>query len=370
MTLVVFFSRGVSLETWHRAGTLDRELALFRGLLAPGDRAAFVTYGAIDDGRHVRGWSEVDVLPNTWGLPGNLYSLAAPLLHWRALRAASLFRTNQLNGAWTAVIARALHRRPLILRCGFLWADNVARTTASRWRRRVTAALERFCLRRADRVIVASPVHRDEVISRYGIEAARITVVPNYVDTAAFRPSPQIEREAGHVLFVGRLEPEKNVQALIDAVALVQGTRLTVVGEGAERAPLEAHARRSGAPVTFLGRVAHGELPRLMAGANLLALPSFFEGVPKVIVEAMACGLPVLGTRVPGIRDLVSDGQTGLLCGTTATELADGIRAVLADPAATDRRADAALAFAQHGCSLSTAVVRERAVINELLRAG
>ncbi len=370
MTLVVFFSRGVSLETWQRAGILERELSLFRGLLAPGDRAAFVTYGAVDDGRHVNGWADVEVLPNRWRLPGNVYSLAAPLLHWRALRAATLFRTNQINGAWTAVIARALHRRPLILRCGFLWADNVARMTTSAWRRRITRALERFCLRQADRVIVASAVHRDDVTSRYGVAASRVTVVPNYVDTEEFRPSPRVQRDAGHVLFVGRLEPEKNVRALIDAVTLVHGTRLTVVGDGTERVPLEAHARGSDAKVTFLGRVAHGELPRLMASATLLALPSFFEGVPKVIVEAMACGLPVLGTRVPGIRDLVSDGQTGLLCGTAATELAEGIRAVLADPAATARRADAALAFAQHGCSLSTAVVRERAVIDELLSAG
>lgn len=368
MTLVVFFTRGMSLEGWHRAGILERELALYRGLSRDVDRLAFVTYGGPDDGRYVSDMPRLDVLSNPWRLPMNLYSVLAPLVHRRYLRAASVFRTNQINGAWSAVVARRLFGRPLIVRCGFLWADNVARATANPLRRLVTRWLEGRTFRAADQIVVASDSHARSVRTRYGIDAERITVIPNYVDTSRFKPMPDIAREAGRVIYVGRLEDEKNVSVLIEALRLIPGGHLTIVGDGSLRTTLEREARERGSDVEFLGRVEHAALPALLNRAQVFVLPSRYEGSPKALLEAMACGVAVVGTRVPGIEDVILDGETGILVSTNAEAIRAALTELLNDEALRQRLSDAAVRYVGERCSLDVAVERERAVLEAVAR--
>ena len=240
MRLVVFFSRGMSLTGWLKAWILDRELALYRALLPHLDHLAFVTYGGTEEQALAAQVPGVEVLPNRWRLPSNLYSVVAPLLHRRALARATIFKTNQINGAWCAVIAARLFRKKLVVRCGFLWSDFVARLHAGTWRPAVARRLERWAFRAADVVIVAAEADSATIIERYGLERSRVHVIPNYVDTAAFRPMPELEREPGRVTFIGRLDDQKNVMALLEAVEGLPGVTLVLIGEGPLRGQLEA----------------------------------------------------------------------------------------------------------------------------------
>lgn len=369
MTLVVFFTRGMSLEGWHRAGILERELALYRGLSRDLDRLAFVTYGGADDRRFVADMPGLDVLSNPWRLPANLYSVVAPLVHRRYLRAASVFRTNQINGAWSAVVARTLFRRPLVVRCGFLWADNVARATRNPLRRAVSRWLERRAFRAADRIVVASEPHARSIATRYGIDAGRITVIPNYVDTSRFRPLPGATRENGRVVFVGRLEPEKNVSALLEAVQPLPGIRLTIAGDGSLRSRLEREARDLGVEAEFLGRVEHDDLPALLNRSQVFVLPSRYEGSPKALIEAMACGVPVVGTRVPGIEDVIVDRRDGLLAGPSAVEIRACLAELLGNAGLRQQLGAAGVQYVAERCSLNVAVERERAVLGAVALA-
>jgi hypothetical protein len=134
MRLVVFFSRGMSLEGWERAGILDRELALYRALRPHLESLAFVTYGGtrdLDLGRQIPG---VEVLANLRGLSPNRYSLAALWIHRRALRTATVFKTNQINGGWSAALARRLFGRKLVVRCGFLWSESALQPASRSFR--------------------------------------------------------------------------------------------------------------------------------------------------------------------------------------------------------------------------------------------
>jgi glycosyltransferase involved in cell wall biosynthesis len=367
MTLVVFFTRGMSLEGWHRAGILERELALYRGLNV--ERLAFVTYGGPDDGRYAADMPGLDVLSNAWRLPSNLYSVLAPLVHRRYLRAASVFRTNQINGAWSALVASMLFRRPLVVRCGFLWADNVARATANPMRRAISRWLERRAFRAADRIVVASEPHARSVSTRYGVDAGRITVIPNYVDTARFRPLPGTAREDGRIMFVGRLEAEKNVSTLLEAVQPIPGARLTIAGDGSLRARLEYEARERGVDAEFLGRVEHAALPELLSRSRVFVLPSRYEGSPKALLEAMACGVPVVGARVPGIEDVIVDRGNGLLAGTTVDEIRAALVELLGDAALRQKLSEAGVRYVAERCSLAVAVERERAVLGAVAPA-
>jgi glycosyltransferase involved in cell wall biosynthesis len=142
------------------------------------------------------------------------------------------------------------------------------------------------------------------------------------------------------LLFVGRLAAVKGVPLLLAALVRARKERpaltLSLVGDGPERASLEAEARTMGLEqvVTFLGYRSQEEVAHLLAQSSVLVLPSFAEGVPVVLMEAMATGLPVVATRIAGIPELVEDGVSGRLVPPGEEEpLARAILEVTASPA-------------------------------------
>lgn len=362
MNVVVFFTRGMSLQRWARHGILERELALYRALARTGVRTTFLTYGDRADAAV----AEFPVLGNHRRLSANVYSVVAPLLHAGALRRAAVLKTNQLNGAWAAAIARRLLGTPLVVRCGFLWSANAARETESRVRRALTRRVERWVCRTADAIVVPTDAIARHIVEQYAVDAARVSVIPNYVDTELFRPLPDAKRVPGRIVTVGRLSAEKNTALLIDAVSEARGLSLSIAGDGACRPALEAQVRARRANVAFLGTVPNAEVPRLVNEAEIFALTSRYEGSPKALVEAMACGVAVVGTDVPGIRDVIDDGRTGVLCAARPDAVATTLATLAADPERRRRLGLAARTWAERHCALSAVVERERALLTRV----
>lgn len=154
-------------------------------------------------------------------------------------------------------------------------------------------------------------------------------------------PSPTAPRNDPevHIVAVGRLSAEKGFAGLIDAVAALGAdsrARLTLVGDGPLRVELDAQVARLGLGdrVTFLGRLPEVETLRAIADSDLLVLSSFMEGLPIVLMEAMALGKPVIASRVAGIPELVRDGDTGLLFAPSDWDgLAEALRTLVDDSA-------------------------------------
>ena len=364
--MILFFTYRVSLRMWVDQGIAERETEVYRRLLPRLGRVAFVTYGAGDAALEpaLRG---IRVLPRPARLGMAAMSLLAPWLYRREMRAASVLKTNQASGAWTAVVAKWLFRKPLIVRCGYPWSFNYSRQSPRWWRRGLVRLLERLAVRAADRVVVTSAAAGEYLVREHGIAAARVRVVPNAIDVARFTPDPAAVRDKGCVIFVGRLAPEKNLRALVEAVARVPGAHLRLVGEGPERAALEEAARRAGAAVEFMGTVNNDAVPGLLNTATLFALPSHYEGQPKALLEAMACGLPVVGADVAGIREAVRHGETGWLCAPEAESLARALRVLLDDGALRERLGRQARAAIEREHALEAVVQRELAVIREVV---
>ena len=334
--LALFFTRGMALAGWDSAGMLDRELSLYRALARRGVRVTLVTYGGRDEARRLGAAEGIRVLSNRWGLPQAAYAHLLPLLHARGLRRADVFKTNQTNGAETALCAARIHRRPLIARCGYMWSEFEARQCGAGSRRaRHARRVERKVFASADRVVVTTAAMRGDVGSRVPAARGRIEVIPNYVDTDRLRPRPEL-RQAREIVFVGRLTEQKNVGALLEAVAGLDA-HLTVVGQGPLESELKLQAARLGCPVGWLPPVAHSRLVEIYNGAQIFVQPSLYEGHPKTLIEAMACGLPVVGSRVPGIADLVRDGVNGMLCEPDAGGIRAALETLLADSPLRDR---------------------------------
>ena len=362
--LALFLTRAVPLSVWERQGILEREMALYLRLRPHLAGLTLVTDSGPEELRYQERLPGVRILHNRWGLSPNAYSLLAPLLHGRALRQATVYKTNQLDGAWTALLAGRLHRRPVIVRAGYLWALNFRRAAGRETLKgRLIRRLERLAFRRADRAVVTTPQLRDSVVREHGVPPDRIAVVPNFVDTEHFRPRPEIAPEAGRVLFVGTFNSAKNLPALIEAIARLPQAHLVLVGDGPLRMGLEAQAATLGARVAFAGRAPNNRLPEEIARAEVFVLPSHYEGHPKALIEALACGAAVVGTDVDGIRDVLRHEETGLLCPPTPEGIAAALDRLLDDPALRARLGRAAREFAAREYSLERVMEREMAVL-------
>jgi len=160
-----------------------------------------------------------------------------------------------------------------------------------------------------------------------GMPAEKIRVHYTGVDLDRFRP---LERAPGRtILAVGNLVPEKGHRLLIEAAARLPGARLLIAGDGPERRALEALAPGN---VTFLGAVAHPDMPALVAEADVMALASEREGLANAWVEALACGTPVVIPDVGGAREVIDRPQAGRIVARTPEAFAAAIAELLDFP--------------------------------------
>jgi len=198
----------------------------------------------------------------------------------------------------------------------------------------------RSALAQADAVTVVSEAMRETLVSA-GVPPERIHTIYNGVDREIFFPGSReearskldLEKEGGEktILFVGSLLAVKGVQYLLEAAALLAGRRrdfrLLLVGDGDERPRYEEFCGQLGLTeqVRFAGTRPHGEIADWMRASDLFCLPSIREGLPNVILEAQACGRPVVASRVGGIPEVVDESNGILFPPQDAAALADAL---------------------------------------------
>lgn len=190
-----------------------------------------------------------------------------------------------------------------------------------------------------------------------GLPTEKIAVHHTGVDLERFSPA-QDKRPGARLITVGHLNARKGQELALEALAKLPDATLTLVGEGAERPRLEALARRLGLAerVRFLGARPHAELPALIAGADVMVLPTENEGLANVWVEALACGVPVVTSDVGGARDVIDRPEAGRLVPRAPEAIAGAVADLLADPPDPERVRASALRFSweRNGAELAT----------------
>ena len=192
----------------------------------------------------------------------------------------------------------------------------------------------------ADALISVSGGLRDRLIE-LGAPPDKVTVLRNGIDTDLFHPVDRVAARAAlgltrpTLISVGGLIPRKRNHLTIDAIALLDDVDLIIVGEGPDHASLQAQIDRLGlaARVRLLGPRPHGALPFYYGAADAMVLASSREGWANVLLESMACGTPVVASRIPGNPEVVRAPAAGLIVdNNTAEGIANAVRALFANP--------------------------------------
>ena len=286
-----------------------------------------------------------------WTVPGWSHAATVLALAWvcREFRPdvlVALGFSEHLWGRYAGLLARVPH---------LVHVEHNTRERYTRWR----LAQTRWLAARTDRIIGCSEGVRAALLGM-GMPPDRTIAIPNGVRLEPFAGAtdrPLAEREPG-IVMVARLSKQKDHQTLLRAVALLRerGLRPPVLlaggGKDRRRQPLErlAETLGLGEQVTFLG--VHRGVPELLMRNRIAVLSTHYEGMPLALIEGMAAGCAVVGSAVPGVREVIVDGEDGLLVPEAdATALADALEKLLRDDAFADRlgRAARATALREYG---------------------
>lgn len=273
-----------------------------------------------------------------WMLPFlTLWSVPALIKKSYGARRAVLWGMDISQGSLAAlVLGWRTPKVPFVLTVQY--GESEARLAAGRMG--LVARAFRAMLMRADAVTAIS-AYLARVVRAHGF-AGPLETIPNGVDLGMFRH--QGAKTHGHrIVTVSRLVPKNGVDILIRAVAEVKKTvpdvKCLIIGDGPERKKLEALAGELGLAdaVSFPGSIAYEKLPAYLHESDVFVRPSRSEGMGNAFVEALAAGVPVIGTRVGGIPDIIEDGKTGFFArGEDAADCAEKIIGVFRNPVFAD----------------------------------
>lgn len=372
--LMVFMTWDVSLKIWKEKGLLERELKLYQELEKYGVRTTIMTWGGDEDvqiAKSIPGIHIVPIYSKTRRIENKVLravqSFFIPFLYRREIQKADLLKTNQMWGSWVGVVAKYCTRRPLILRSGYELYDFTCKQGHGVLRRSFIKLISWVGYKNADHCIVAA--HHDADIAQrvFNVPKTKISVFQNWIDTDRFVNYGREKPDEKSILFVGRLNRQKNLPMLIAALS---GTpyALVIAGEGEMRAELEVQAEKDGVKVRFLGAVPNDQLPDLYNRHPVFVLPSHYEGNPKTLLEAMACGAAVIGTDVDGVNTVIRHDVSGLLCAKEVPALRRSIDTLMTDADLRRRLGQAAAKQIRDTQSLEQTAHKEWALYQRILQ--
>jgi D-inositol-3-phosphate glycosyltransferase len=330
-------ARGVAVDIFTRRQSTDVPDVVE---YSPGARVIHIDAGPH---RHVDKYDVLDYLPDfACGVQRfrALMGVSYDLIHshyWLSGRLGLLFADH-----WGVPLVSTFHTLAQL-------KNRVAESAAER-EQTVRYEIERRTMAGSDRVVALTAIDRQQMLRHYETHSP-IDVIPGGVDLDRFSPMPRGQARAtlglapnqNILLFVGRIQRLKGLEVLVRAFAKLGDldARLLVVGgqpgtspESREIARLHHLVAKLGIAdrTGFVGAVAHEQLPLYYSAADVTVMPSSYESFGLVAVESLACGTPVVATRVGGLTSIVHDGETGLLVPWRDAQMfAESLRRVLED---------------------------------------
>ena len=380
MNILITFTYGVSLDQWYNSGIIFRELELYKKLSQNNMNFSILTYGDSKDLNYSEVLGTIKVFPIGKYLTSKFpkfQSLLLPLRLNQLFKGIDIIKTNQMEGSLLACVGKLLYGKKLIIRCGYEWL----RTYISDYEIKKKKNYFKFLLRYtwmylielisyklADGIILTNKQNIQFVIQKFRLKKKKkkIRFFYNYVDVELFKPL-KLKKKDKSVLFIGRLTREKNLFNLINAFKDLDGFTLDIIGKGPLEDKLKQTTKELDIKINFLGRFPNNKLPEIINQYQIFILPSYYEGNPKVLLEAMSCGIPCIGTNAIGINDILRHKKNGYLCDHSSKSIKEAINMLYENKNLRDKIGQNARIFIMKNCSLDLIANKEFLFYKEIL---
>ncbi len=375
MKLLLVLTFKGSLEKWQREGIVRRELEvcieyLKRDLFS---NVVIFTYGQndqdilnalnIDDDIKNRFEFVAPDTPVTSVFGAIRHSLNIRKIKQAVQNGVQIARTNQINGCWTAWLVRLCGGR-FYLRCGYILSRRLYKN--KKYLQAFIALLIEFIgFNLAD---MASVTTNDAkaYVTKLMFNKRKCFVAPTYVNTDIFASDIDIKPDDNSIVYIGRIENQKNILEMVRA-ASIAGISLVVVGKGRTTDEMLSLSGELGVKIDYHPVLSNEEIAELLKRHKYFILPSLHEGLPKVLIEAMAADMVCIGTPISGTTALIQHGETGYLSkDVSAQSLAEAIKSAQADPD-NKKIAKNARAFIMERHTIKSYVDREEKEIKDVL---
>jgi glycosyltransferase involved in cell wall biosynthesis len=374
LDIIILMTLGVSLSQWHKTGQAARESNIYKRQCSKGHRVSILSYGK-DDLEHSSYWSPITILPWVGRINHFIkYAAVAPLYYWSAFRQANIVKSNQSPGSLVGLVAKLVKPSlKWIVRCGWVRTKNALIAEGKTgWLLKRALLAEWLAFKTSDAIIVTTQSDADYVMTNYRIKPAKITVIPNSVDTELlyYKQKPPEFSETIKILLVGRLAEMKNFHLVFEALHGLPGTyEIDIIGSGAYQATLESCANRLGLSVRFLGNLPNDEMVDQYHSHDLVLMTEAWgSGMPKVILEAMATGTPFLTSNIRSARQFVTDGINGFICEPNTDSIRSGVQRIIScDKLELNRIRQSARQDIENSYSMDACVESELKLFHSLL---
>lgn len=319
MHVILYLDQGSSLSQFQKIGTLDREMAFYRDLIMLGYRVTILTWSKGEDQKLLPTVYPIEIVENKTRLPNRIWMILALFTLLLQSKDKTIVVSNQLFGGYIAAGVTKILRKPFILRFGFLNSlqdeVNYGRGSVKYLKSAVNEFFSGHCARH---IVVTTDSMKQEFCTRRKLNRDKISVLPNYVNMEMMKNTlgpleEQAFKGCFNIVMTARLAFPKRHDLLIKALQGMENCRLHLIGDGPDREMLEELAITLNVDVHFWGRQEHVKLARFYAQSDVFVLFSEYEGHPKSLIEAMAVGLPVIGSDVVGVRDVIKNEENGIL---------------------------------------------------------
>lgn len=385
--LGLLFTKGISLELWLDRGLFFREKLIYEEYLKRGiyTNIYWFTYGKNDSAiyHELVEKKQLDkriiVVPMPSIFEGYhrelLYSVLLPVIQRRYIEKIDFFKTNQMQGAWTAEIIRVLFNIPYLLRTGYTHSSYLyncyLEEQESKNRKKLYkqykkySFIEKRMYQKCNVASVSSLHDQKYICEKYNVEPEKVYVVTNYIDCTLFKKKNVIVYE-DRVVFVGRLNHVKNLKNTMLGVSKA-GLGLDIYGDGEDKEMLMQFATDSKLNVSFKGKVSNDSLPDILNQYRYYILASEHEGMPKTLLEAMACGLICLGTKVSGIEEVINNQVNGFLIPDTSERSIYDTLNIAIKYGEKEKMSRIASDFALQNYSIEMVINKEQNIVSKIL---